>query len=157
MSCGRWVVWDEWCEMMWDELCEMRGVRWVVWDELEEERRRRRRRRWKEPGVSDQKQKPHTQMWGIIIPTDSFRGLETTNELLWFLNPTANLLISTLLVVRLKKTSLAKRLPSVGWEEADYPCENGWENGALSIKNSENVGKIMIELSKFGKFERLQL
>ena len=30
----------------------------------EEERRRRRRRRRKEPGVSDQKQKPHTKMWG---------------------------------------------------------------------------------------------
>ena len=32
--------------------------------EEEEERRRRRRRRRKEPGVSDQKQKPHTKMWG---------------------------------------------------------------------------------------------
>ena len=31
----RWVVWDEWCELVvWDEGCEMSGVRWVVWDEL---------------------------------------------------------------------------------------------------------------------------
>ena len=36
----RWVVWDEWCELVvWDERCgiewcEMSGVRWVVWDEL---------------------------------------------------------------------------------------------------------------------------
>ena len=36
----RWVVWDEWCELVvWDEgcgieWCEMSGVRWVVWDEL---------------------------------------------------------------------------------------------------------------------------
>ena len=35
--------------------------------EEEEERRRRRRRRRKEPGVSDQKQKPHTKMWGKSI------------------------------------------------------------------------------------------
>ena len=31
----RWVVWDEWCELVvWDEGCEMSGVRWVVWDKL---------------------------------------------------------------------------------------------------------------------------
>ena len=36
----RWVVWDEWCELVvWDEgcgieWCEMSGVRWVVWDGL---------------------------------------------------------------------------------------------------------------------------